>query len=361
MSKNVKVLYVDDEINNLSSFKASFRFDYKILIAQTTTEAFTYLSQHPDIHVILCDQRMPVKTGVDFLEQVRKQYPKPVRMLITGYTDVESVIDAINRGNIFRYIKKPWTEDYIRAAIEEGYKFHMTNSLLSVKNEELQQAYAALDEFSYSVTHGLRDPILSVVSLVEIAKNVDDMPPDAAELIEMIGQAMLQLDSFIENTHDHHRLKRGEIEFKEVWMTDIIKNVQDIYEIEATVNNINFTTSVDQKEAIISSEILLNLIINNLLSNAFKYYNRDSEDRQVELKVSVDKKNLTILVKDNGIGLPETHLEDIFEKPETNDVHSVTLGLHNVKQAIVALEGTIDYQSQLGEGSTFTITIPNKQ
>lgn len=361
MSKNVKVLYVDDEINNLSSFKASFRFDYKILIAQTTTEAFTYLSQHPDINVILCDQRMPVKTGVDFLEQVRKQYPKPVRMLITGYTDVESIIDAINRGNVFRFIKKPWTEDDVRAAIEEGYKFYMTNSLLSIKNEELQQAYNALDEFSYSVTHGLRDPILSVVSLVEIAKNVEDMPPDAAELIEMIGQAMLQLDSFIENTHDHHRLKRGEIEYKEVWLTDIVKNLEDIYEIEATVNNINFTVSIDQKESIVSSEILLSLIINNLLSNAFKYYNRDSEDRQVDLSVTANKKSISVTVKDNGLGLPETHLEDIFEKqPANNDVHSVTLGLHNVKQAVVILGGTIDYQSQLGSGSTFTITIPNK-
>jgi two-component system sensor histidine kinase/response regulator len=81
----------------------------------------------------------------------------------------------------------------------------------------------------------------------------------------------------------------------------------------------------------------------------------------VELNIIVDKKNISIVVKDNGIGLPETHLEDIFEKPDTNDVHSVTLGLHNVKQAVVALGGTIDYQSQLGEGSTFTITIPNKQ
>lgn len=360
MSKSIKVLYVDDEINNLSSFKASFRFDYKILIAQSATEAFTYLSQHPDIQIILCDQRMPVRTGVDFLEQVRKQYPKPVRMLITGYTDVESVIDAINRGNVFRYIKKPWTEEEIRAAVEEGYKFYMTNSLLSLKNEELQAAYNALDEFSYSVTHGLRDPILSVVSLVEIAKNVDDMPPDAAELIEMIGQAMLQLDSFIENTHDHHRMKHGKMEYKEVWFAELVDKLRDIYDIEAKVNNITFTSTIDQSEAVMSSDVMLHVILNNLLSNAFKYYNRDIDDRFITLDIVVTKQNITITQKDNGIGLPDTHLAEIFEKERENNVHGLTMGLHNVKDAVTALGGTIHYESQLGSGSTFTIVVPIK-
>ena len=68
MNKNIKVLYVDDEINNLSSFKASFRFDYKIFIAQTPDEALTVLNQNPDINVVLCDQRMPVTTGVDLID-----------------------------------------------------------------------------------------------------------------------------------------------------------------------------------------------------------------------------------------------------------------------------------------------------
>jgi light-regulated signal transduction histidine kinase (bacteriophytochrome) len=360
MNKNIKVLYVDDEINNLSSFKASFRFDYKIFIAQTPEEAINTLNQNPDINIILCDQRMPVTTGVDFLESVRKLHPKPVRMLITGYTDVESVIDAVNRGNIFRYIKKPWVEHEIKAAIEEAYKFYMASSLLAVKNEELQKAYNALDEFSYSVTHGLRDPILSVVSLVEIGKSMESMPPEAAEIIDMIGQAMLQLDSFIENTHDHHRMKRGEVEFGEVWFPDIVKSLSDIYDIEAKVNNIQYTVSVKQDEKIISSEILLTMILNNLLSNAFKYYNRNETNRFIQLNINVDKKDTTITIKDNGIGLPDSHLNDIFGSDEGTDVHSMTLGMHNVKKAVNILNGTINFDSQLGIGSTFTLVIPHK-
>src|SRR5882757_7224415 len=105
---------------------------------------------------------------------MRDQYPDPVRMLITGYTDIESVIDAVNRGHIFRYIKKPWTDTDIKSAIEEANKFFLTNSLLIAKNTELQYAYDELGKFAYSVTHDVRGPLLSVLGAVEIAKSMDN-------------------------------------------------------------------------------------------------------------------------------------------------------------------------------------------
>src|SRR5688572_16273390 len=107
-------------MNNLISFKASFRFEYNILTANTTAEASDFLQKNPDISVILCDQRMPDKTGVEFFEEIRKDFPNPVRILITGYTDIEDVINAINRGHIFRYIRKPWTDVDIHSAVDEA-------------------------------------------------------------------------------------------------------------------------------------------------------------------------------------------------------------------------------------------------
>ena len=87
-AEKIKVLYVDDEQNNLNGFKATFRFDYTIFIAANTSQAYDYLKNNPGISVILCDQRMPDKSGVQFFEEVRDRYPEPVRMLITGYTDI---------------------------------------------------------------------------------------------------------------------------------------------------------------------------------------------------------------------------------------------------------------------------------
>ena len=103
--EKIKVLYIDDEQNNLNGFKATFRFDYAVLIASNTEHAKAHLKANSDISVILCDQRMPDITGSQFFEDIREDYPDPVRMLITGYADIESVIDAVNKGHIFRYIK----------------------------------------------------------------------------------------------------------------------------------------------------------------------------------------------------------------------------------------------------------------
>ncbi len=82
------MLYIDDEANNLISFKASFRFDYNIYLANNTDEALKHLSEHDDISVILSDQKMPDKTGGEFYEEKRTGYPNPVRILITGYADI---------------------------------------------------------------------------------------------------------------------------------------------------------------------------------------------------------------------------------------------------------------------------------
>ena len=170
-NKKIKVLYIDDEPNNLVSFKASFRFDYTIFIANNTIEAIEHLKAHPDIAVILSDQKMPDKTGVEFFEEIRADYPNPIRILITGYTDIDSVINAINRGHVFRYIKKPWTDADVQSAIDEAYKFYITSSLLALKNDELQKAYDELDKFAYSATHDMRGPILSVLGIIDLTKN----------------------------------------------------------------------------------------------------------------------------------------------------------------------------------------------
>src|ERR1700761_74796 len=151
MSDKIKILYIDDEPDNLVGFKASLRLQYHIFTAVNIPQALSVLENHPDIAVVFCDQRMPGKTGVEFFEEIRISHPKPVRILLTAYTDVESIINAINRGNIFRYVRKPWTEADIVSAIDESYRFYMTNSMLEVKMAELEKAYDELNKFAYSV------------------------------------------------------------------------------------------------------------------------------------------------------------------------------------------------------------------
>lgn len=126
------ILYVDDEVENLSAFKAAFRRDFNVFVAESAEKGFDVLESQ-DIHVLLTDQRMPEITGIDFLKSVIEKHPKPIRMLITGYTDVEVIKEAINEGHVYKYIDKPWNNDQLKNSIDKALEVY----LLREENQQL--------------------------------------------------------------------------------------------------------------------------------------------------------------------------------------------------------------------------------
>src|SRR5476651_344447 len=226
MSEKIKILYVDDEPDNLVGFKASLRMDYHILTAINIPQAIDFLNSNPDIRVVFCDQRMPNKTGVEFFEEIRISHPLPVRILLTAYTDVESIIDAINRGNIYRYVKKPWTESDIISAIYEANKFYMANSMLSVKNDELQRAYNELNKFAYSVSHDIRGPISGILGAINLAREIDDVE-EMKEMLFLMLKSLTKLDTYILSMHDYYSLQRGELKVTDIDFNRVIDDLKD--------------------------------------------------------------------------------------------------------------------------------------
>ncbi len=144
MKENINVLYVDDERSNLTAFKASFRRNYNIFTSENISDALAILKEN-EIQIILTDQRMPEMTGVEFLQSIIPKYPEPIRILVTGYSDIQAVIDAINKGQIYKYISKPWNNDYLKVAIDKANEVYslrkenkeLTTSLLRA-NQQLE-------------------------------------------------------------------------------------------------------------------------------------------------------------------------------------------------------------------------------
>lgn len=142
--QSINILYVDDEIHNLNSFKAAFRRVFNVFTAESAKEALQILKSET-VHIIVSDQRMPVMTGVEFLQSVISEYPDPIRILLTGYADISAVIDAINKGQVYLYITKPWQEDELRLNLEKAFEIFtlrkenklLTEELLKV-NEQLE-------------------------------------------------------------------------------------------------------------------------------------------------------------------------------------------------------------------------------
>lgn len=359
--KKIKVLFLDDEPNNLISFKASFRFDYKVFVANTSDEAMEHLEKHPDISVILSDQKMPGKTGVEFFEEIRIKHPNPVRILITGFADIDAVINAINRGHVFRYIKKPWSDEDVKSAIDEAYKFYVTTSMLALKNDELQKAYDELDKFAYSATHDMRGPILSVLGIIDLTKNAEDLS-EIKEMVEMMENAMMKLDNYIQNLHDHYSIRRGELNITEIDFEDIMKDMSDLYDITSKLKNVRFEKSVSQNGKFRSDDISIKIIANNILSNAFKYQKKGNEDKLVSFDITVDNGKAVLRIEDNGIGIPEKNQNEVYSmffRGSSEEIGS-GFGLYNVKDALGKINGKIELTSSENQGTIFTVTIPSK-
>ncbi|WET71003.1 response regulator [Sphingobacterium sp.] len=142
--EKISILYVDDEENNLFSFKATFRLKYKVFTAISGADAIDIVKNN-QIHIIITDQRMPEMTGVEFLEEIIKINAAPMRILLTGYTDMAAVVDAVNKGKIFHYLNKPWSEEELDQTIQRAYdvyaerqKIVETNSQLETSNDQLE-------------------------------------------------------------------------------------------------------------------------------------------------------------------------------------------------------------------------------
>jgi response regulator RpfG family c-di-GMP phosphodiesterase len=151
--KKINILYVDDEENNLISFKATFRVKYNVHIAINAEDAMRILDSKP-IEIIITDQRMPNITGVEFLEKVIEKYIDPMRILLTGYADMNAVIDAVNKGKIFHYLAKPWNETELDMTIARAYETYQ-------KNQEIKEMNVKLGVSNDQLEFLLRQKLLS--------------------------------------------------------------------------------------------------------------------------------------------------------------------------------------------------------
>jgi sigma-B regulation protein RsbU (phosphoserine phosphatase) len=139
------ILYIDDEKDNLTVFHSAFRRYYKVLLADSGKEGLKIMEKE-DVHLVITDQRMPEMTGIEFLEKILPDYPDCIRMVLTGFSDVEAIIQAINKGRVYRYITKPWNKEELKITIDralEAYNLRQENKdlITSLKeaNENLEQ------------------------------------------------------------------------------------------------------------------------------------------------------------------------------------------------------------------------------
>jgi len=148
MNKEYNILYVDDEVDNLTAFTALLRRYYHITTAQSGEEALELLTQK-EFALVISDQRMPKMTGVELFEEIKNLYPDTIRIILTGYSEMSAIIDAINKGQVYHYITKPWVIEELKVILDnalETYGLKVDNKALNTEKDQLLLQTAKMEK-----------------------------------------------------------------------------------------------------------------------------------------------------------------------------------------------------------------------
>ncbi len=321
------ILVVDDEVDNLDLLKRTFRRDYNVFTANSAMEALRVLDER-EVAVIVSDQRMPEMTGVELFQKSREKYPHTIRILLTGYTDINALVDAINMGHVYRYVTKPWSREEIVMTVKRAVEHYATTKQnirlldeLKIKNDELERNYKALkrlDElktrFMVISSHELRTPASIISGNLELLNSgaMGDMGSEQKEVIENAYKGTTRLIDLIEDVLsvlriDSHQVKLKPSKFN---LHDVVDEcIRDVrlflQERQQTVDNQLPVTEIEADRS------RLTQVMMNLLSNAMKY---SLDGARIVFSAVEENGYLHVVSKDNGVGIPKEELEKIFDK-----------------------------------------------
>ncbi len=335
ISEKPFLLCLDDEIDNLDALERIFRKKYNVLKALTPKEAFDHLDQHPQMSVIISDQRMPQITGVEFLEKSIATHPDTVRILLTGYTDIDSVISAVNQGQIYRYLTKPWDPVDLQNTVDQACEKYLLREELKIKNFELEQALNELrnldqakSQFMILINHELKTPLTSIISFTGLLKETV-LSDEQSLFTDRITKSSEKLKNIVD---DVLFIVKGEIgmipvKFEKFKIENLFLQLPP--EIASSLKTKNQNLKFDlQKIEINSDPYLLKIAIIRALQNATKF-GRSHTDIIIQAAFD-ENSNLVLKIKNQGPQISQNILEKLlkpFMLDENVMNHSVGMGL----------------------------------
>ncbi|WP_338789962.1 HAMP domain-containing sensor histidine kinase [Bernardetia sp. Wsw4-3y2] len=236
-----------------------------------------------------------------------------------------------------------------------------SEKILLSKNIELSKTNQELDNFVYSVSHDLRAPISSVLGLINISKAESDI--NQLKYYEILKEkSLLKLDSFIKDILDYSRNSRIKVTPQKINWQEYITELTKEFEYLPKAKYVEVEIAIAQEEEEFYADLYrIGIIFNNLLSNAFRYSDKQKEYSFVKIKGDINKDKAHIIIQDNGIGIATEHQQKIFEmfyRASENSKGS-GLGLYILKETLEKINSTIKLDSELGKGTTFYLEIPN--
>ncbi|MFT3795568.1 PAS domain S-box protein [Flavobacterium sp.] len=231
---------------------------------------------------------------------------------------------------------------------------------LENQNRELLKTNFELDRFVYSVSHDLRSPLTSVLGLLAFMEE-ETAEPETLQHVQMIRSRIHRLDDFIKNILNYSRNNRTELEIQMVPVEKIIlETVSSLADIKQA-KNIEFKISCDDQVPFCTDLLSFKTVVENIISNAIKFTAKSRSKPYIRIKAKTDSKKLSLVIEDNGIGIPQKHQDKIFDMffRASADTEGSGIGLYIVREIVEKLGGTITVKSEENKKTAFTITLKN--
>lgn len=236
----------------------------------------------------------------------------------------------------------------------------LSSDELMDSNLELKKLNEEMDRFVYSTSHDLRAPLLSILGLLNIIES-ENTQYDIKGYLKLLRDSTVKLDRFISDIIDYSRNTRLEINCVEVDFTAVIDESFKHLNYMPGCSTLLKLINIDDHAKLFSDDRRLSIIFNNLISNAIKYQKPDIEDSFINIEAEINASELKVEIEDNGVGIEEKYLDHIFDMfyRASPEAKGSGLGLYIVQETLEKLQGTIEVESTYGEGTKFTVTIPN--
>ena len=386
------ILYVDDEEDNLIVFNSTFRRYYDVHLAASGKKGIEVMKKHK-IHMVITDQRMPGMTGIQFLEEIIPDFSDCIRMIITGFSDIEAIIQAINTGRVYRYITKPWDKQELKINIDKGletYNLRMQNRKLidnlkeanqtleqkviertcelEKKNEQIMEMDQLKTRFFTNISHEFRNPLTLILSPLEDMLTKKELTEKNRITMERMHRSASRMLALINQLLDLSKIDSGSMKL-ELYESDLNRFLMIIFSSfipMAERKNINYKFRIPEEEfRTYYDQDKIEKIVYNLLSNAFKFTPEGGTiDCSVKIWQDRKPKVVEISVKDSGPGIPVELTEKIFDRffqmegTARQDLSGTGIGLSLTKELAEMQHGEIFINSKPDSGSEFTVTIP---